>query len=74
MTLGEPLIRLLFEHGAFTAESAHLTQFALIFYAIGLAGHATVEIVDRVYYAAARYLDAGQGGLAGVHASIWCSG
>lgn len=51
MTLGEPLIRLLFEHGAFTAESARLTHFALIFYAIGLAGHATVEIVDRVYYA-----------------------
>lgn len=51
MALGEPLIRLLFEHGAFTAENAHLTQFALMFYAIGLAGHATVEIVDRVYYA-----------------------
>jgi putative peptidoglycan lipid II flippase len=51
MTLGEPLIRLLFEHGAFTAENAHLTQFALMFYSIGLAGHATVEIVDRVYYA-----------------------
>jgi len=51
MTMGELLIRLLFEHGAFTAENAHLTQFALIFYAVGLAGHATVEIVDRVYYA-----------------------
>lgn len=51
MTLGEPLIRLLFEHGAFTAESTRQTYFALIFYAIGLAGHATVEIVDRVYYA-----------------------
>jgi putative peptidoglycan lipid II flippase len=51
ITLGEPLIRLLFEHGAFTAESAHLTHFALIWYSVGLAGHATVEIVDRVYYA-----------------------
>jgi putative peptidoglycan lipid II flippase len=51
MTLGEPLIRLLFEHGAFTAESTTNTHYALIFYAIGLAGHATVEIVDRVYYA-----------------------
>jgi len=49
--MGEPLIRLLFEHGAFTAEDAHRTHFALIFYSIGLAGHATVEIVDRVYYA-----------------------
>jgi putative peptidoglycan lipid II flippase len=51
MTLGEPLIRLLFEHGAFTAESTSLTYFALIWYAVGLAGHATVEIVDRVFYA-----------------------
>jgi putative peptidoglycan lipid II flippase len=51
MTLGEPLIRLLFEHNAFTAESTRWTQYALTFYAIGLAGHATVEIVDRVFYA-----------------------
>ena len=51
MTLGEPLIRLLFEYGAFTAESTSRTNWALIWYAIGLAGHATVEIVDRVYYA-----------------------
>jgi putative peptidoglycan lipid II flippase len=51
MTLGEPLIRLLFEYGAFTAESTRFTYWALIWYAIGLAGHATVEIVDRVYYA-----------------------
>ena len=51
IALGEPLIRLLFEYGAFTAESTRNTHFALMFYAIGLAGHATVEIVDRVYYA-----------------------
>ncbi|MCC7371101.1 MAG: murein biosynthesis integral membrane protein MurJ [Chloroflexi bacterium] len=51
VTLGEPLIRLLFERGEFTAVSTERTHFALTFYAIGLAGHATVEIVDRVYYA-----------------------
>ncbi|MCC6174709.1 MAG: murein biosynthesis integral membrane protein MurJ [Chloroflexi bacterium] len=51
MTLGEPLIRLLFERGEFTAESSRMTAHALTFYAIGLSGHATVEIVDRVYYA-----------------------
>jgi putative peptidoglycan lipid II flippase len=51
MTLGEPLIRLLFERGEFTAVSTRMTAHALIFYAIGLAGHATVEIVDRVFYA-----------------------
>jgi len=51
MVLGEPLIRLFFERGEFTAESTRMTAFALTFYAIGLAGHATVEIVDRVFYA-----------------------
>jgi putative peptidoglycan lipid II flippase len=50
-TLGEPLIGLLFEYNAFTAEDTRLTAYALTFYAIGLAGHATVEIVDRVFYA-----------------------
>ena len=61
ITLGEPLIRLLFEHGAFTAESTSLTHYALTFYAIGLAGHATVEIVDRVYYAVHDTWTPGQG-------------
>lgn len=51
VTLGEPLVRLLFERGEFTAASTQGAHFALTFYAIGLAGHATVEIVDRVYYA-----------------------
>jgi putative peptidoglycan lipid II flippase len=51
MVLGEPLIRLFFERGEFTPEMTRMTHFALVFYAIGLAGHATVEIVDRVFYA-----------------------
>jgi len=51
ITLGEPLIRLLFERGAFNDDSTRFTHYALTFYAIGLAGHATVEIVDRVFYA-----------------------
>lgn len=49
--LAEPLVGLLFERGEFTAESTQMTAFALSFYALGLAGHATVEIVDRVFYA-----------------------
>jgi putative peptidoglycan lipid II flippase len=51
ITLGEPLIRLFFERGEFTRASTHMTAFALQFYALGLLGHATVEIVDRVFYA-----------------------
>jgi putative peptidoglycan lipid II flippase len=51
MVLGEPVIRLFFERSQFTAESTSATTYALVFFAIGLAGHATVEIVDRVFYA-----------------------
>lgn len=51
MVLGEPVIRLVLERGAFTAESTRATAFVLSFYAIGLAGHATVEIVARAFYA-----------------------
>ena len=52
IALGEPIIRLFFERGEFTAESTRQTAFALKFYALGLVGHAIVEIVDRVFYAA----------------------
>jgi putative peptidoglycan lipid II flippase len=51
IVLAEPVIRLFFERGAFSAESTRHTAFALQFYALGLLGHATVEIVDRVFYA-----------------------
>jgi putative peptidoglycan lipid II flippase len=51
IVLGEPLVRLLFEHGEFSPESTRQTAFALKFYALGLAGHAVVEIADRVFYA-----------------------
>jgi putative peptidoglycan lipid II flippase len=51
MVLGEPVIRLLFEHGTFDDQSTRATAYALVFFSIGLAGHATVEIVDRVFYA-----------------------
>ena len=51
MVLGEPVIHLFFQRGQFTADSTRMTAYALVFYAIGLTGHATVEILDRVFYA-----------------------
>jgi putative peptidoglycan lipid II flippase len=51
MVLGQPVIRLFFEHRQFGPDSTAGTAYAMVFYAIGLAGHATVEIVDRVFYA-----------------------
>jgi len=51
IALGEPLIRLVFEHYQFDDASTVGVASAMVFYALGLAGHATVEIVDRVFYA-----------------------
>ena len=51
LVLAEPIVRLLLERGAFTAESTEMTATALRFYALGLLGHATIEIVTRAYYA-----------------------
>jgi putative peptidoglycan lipid II flippase len=49
--LREPIVRLLLERGDFTAQATAGTAYALGFFALGLAGHATVEIVNRVFYA-----------------------
>jgi len=51
IVLGEPIVKLLLQHGDFTPEATRATAHALSFFAIGLAGQATVEIVDRAYYA-----------------------
>lgn len=49
--LGEPIVRLLLQHGDFTPEATKATAYALSFFALGLTGQATVEIVDRTFYA-----------------------
>ncbi|MHB0868769.1 MAG: murein biosynthesis integral membrane protein MurJ [Chloroflexota bacterium] len=51
VVLAEPIVRLLLQHGSFGPEATRATAYALSFFALGLAGHATVEIVDRVFYA-----------------------
>jgi putative peptidoglycan lipid II flippase len=49
--LREPIIRTLFQYGRFNALSTELTAQPLVFFAMGLFGHATVEIVLRGFYA-----------------------
>jgi putative peptidoglycan lipid II flippase len=49
--LATPMVRMLFEHGEFDPRSTGLVVFALHFYALGLIGHAVVEIAERVFYA-----------------------
>src|ERR1044071_4064812 len=45
MILREPIIRVLFQHGQFLAESTRLTARALLYYAIALPGLATVKLI-----------------------------
>ena len=51
ITLSQPIVRLVFQRGQFTELSTAMTAGALRFYAAGLLGMATVEIVTRAFYA-----------------------
>lgn len=46
-----PLISLLLQRGAFDLYATEMTAYALRFYALGLVGHAVVEVVARGFYA-----------------------
>jgi len=50
IVLSSPLIAVLFQRRAFNATSTALTAAALQAYAIGLCGHAAVEILARAFY------------------------
>jgi putative peptidoglycan lipid II flippase len=49
--LARPIIRLLYQHGEFNARDTLQVYDPLIFLAIGIAGHAAVEILTRSFYA-----------------------
>ena len=49
--LAEPIVRLLFERGAFSADSTRATAFALCMYAPGLVAFSFVKIIIPVFYA-----------------------
>jgi putative peptidoglycan lipid II flippase len=51
VALGRPLVTLLFERGAFEATSTEAVVWALALYALGLVGHAGLEIIARAFYA-----------------------
>jgi len=50
MILREPIIRVLFQHGQFVAESTKLTARALLYYAVGLPALATVKLIVPAFY------------------------
>lgn len=49
--LSLPIVTVLFERGEWTASNSREAAWALIFYGIGLMGHAALEILARTYYA-----------------------
>ncbi len=51
VVLRRPIVNLLFQYGEFDAAARELTQAAFLFYSLGLAGHALVQILARAYYA-----------------------
>ena len=51
VVLRRPIVNLLFQYGAFGPAARELTQATFLFYALGLAGHALVQILARAYYA-----------------------
>ena len=52
MILREPVIRVLFQHGQFVAESTRLTARPLLYYAIGLPALACVKLIVPAFYSA----------------------
>jgi putative peptidoglycan lipid II flippase len=50
MILREPIIRVLFQHGHFDAESTRLSARALLYYSIGLPALASVKLVVPAFY------------------------
>ncbi len=51
MVLARPIVRVIFEHGAFTATDTAATASALGYYAVGLVGYSVVRILSPSFYA-----------------------
>jgi putative peptidoglycan lipid II flippase len=51
IALGEPIVRMLFEHGAFTATDTLATAQALMWLALGLPAHVLVKALSPAFFA-----------------------
>lgn len=51
IVLGEPIIRLIYEHGKFDALATSMTALALAGYSIGLTGYAAIKVLSPAFYA-----------------------
>jgi len=50
LLLSEPIVKLIFERGAFDSTATYMTSQALIFYSLGLVGMALRTFMERAYY------------------------
>ncbi len=51
VTLSTPIIRLIYQRGAFDQLSTRLTATALLFYSLGMLGLGLVEVLNKSFYA-----------------------
>ena len=50
IVLAKPVVRILFQRGAFDERSTVLTATALVFYSVGMMGFGLRDILDKVFY------------------------
>ena len=51
ITMAEPIVKIVFERGAFDAEATFFTSGSLSYYAVGLTAMAIIPLITRAYYA-----------------------
>lgn len=51
MVLGRPIVQVLFERQAFTAQNTNFTYMALWFYSLGIFGYGGAKLVSSCFYA-----------------------
>lgn len=51
VALGEPLIKLLFQQGQFTATMSSITFQVLVYFCIGLFAYSGIQVLNRSFYA-----------------------
>lgn len=51
LALSDPIIKVVFERGAFTAENTRITASALFFYSFGMVGYSVCEVLNKSFYA-----------------------
>jgi putative peptidoglycan lipid II flippase len=51
LVMGQPIVRIFYQRGEFTAQATQATSTMLVYYAIGIIGTSLMLLVTRLYYA-----------------------